>query len=290
MKDKDLEQSIKAKIRQIAEQQGKLFNEVWQMLALERFLVRLACSPHKDKFIFKGGLLLSQYLTLGRETTDLDFLARNLENKAEEIQRVFEEIGAIDQNDGFVFSDVKVEVLSHEHMNYPGMRISMKGNLSRIRAQIQVDIGFGDTVTPGKKAIKLLSTKKGPVFEEEIPVHVYPPETVLAEKIETSIYRGGANSRMKDFHDIWVICTTAKLLNPKLAESSIRATFKTRKTELKLPIHFGKEDMAGLQKLWDAHLRNIGENAEKLKLPLKLQEIIDTVNSWLKDNTSLMEK
>ena len=53
MKDKDLEQSIKAKIRQIAEQQGKLFNEVWQMLALERFLVRLACSPHKDKFIFK---------------------------------------------------------------------------------------------------------------------------------------------------------------------------------------------------------------------------------------------
>jgi len=78
MKNRDLEQSIKAKIRQIADQRGKLFNEVWQMLVLERFLVRLSRSRYKDQFIFKGGLLLSQYLTLGRETTDLDFLARTL--------------------------------------------------------------------------------------------------------------------------------------------------------------------------------------------------------------------
>jgi predicted nucleotidyltransferase component of viral defense system len=287
MSNKDLEQSIKAKVRQIAEQSGKIFNEVWQTLVLERLLVRLSHSPYKGNLVFKGGLLLSQYLQLGRETADLDFLARKMRNEAEHLKDVFTEIGAIDLEDGFTFGEVRSEVLGHAHMGYEGIRISIVARLEKTETPVQVDVGFGDVVSPESRTIKLLATRKGPVFEGEVSIQAYPPEAIFAEKLETTVYRGGANSRMKDFHDMWRMCGEPRLLDPGATEAAIQSTFENRGTEIALPINYEGDDIETLQDLWNAHLRDLGRNPESSMLPEKFMDLIDKINDWLRTNTSL---
>jgi hypothetical protein len=120
----DLEKSFKAKLRAIAKEKDRDPSDLWQALTLERFLVRLARSKYRDQFVLKGGILLSRYLEIGRETTDLDFLAKKISNKVPFLQTVFEEIGGIDLNDGFIFKEVKANELAHPHMGYPGVEVS----------------------------------------------------------------------------------------------------------------------------------------------------------------------
>ncbi len=122
---KDLEKSFKAKLRAIAQAKNKETADLWQRLVLERFLVRLSQSTYRHHFVLKGAILLAHYIDIGRETRDLDFLARHLSNEVNKLKVIFEEIAAIDLNDGFVFQEVSANELSHPHMGYSGAEISM---------------------------------------------------------------------------------------------------------------------------------------------------------------------
>lgn len=110
------EQALKNRLQTIAKEKEIPFNFCWKQLLLERFLVRLSRSSHINKFIFKGGFLLSYMMKIGRETVDLDFLLTRMDAEVNEIQKVFEEIVSIPSEDGFIFSFEGIETLSQPHL------------------------------------------------------------------------------------------------------------------------------------------------------------------------------
>lgn len=238
----DVEKSFKAKLRNIAKETNRNPADLWQSLVLERFLVRLGVSPYRHCFILKGGVLLSKYIPLGRETQDLDFLGKAIPNNQAHVKKTFSDIASISLNDGFLFKDLNVTELMHPHMAYAGLEISMIAHFGRTRFPIAIDIGFGDTVEPVDRPIALTHSAKGPLFEETIALFCYPPEFIFAEKLETLIYRGGTNSRMKDFHDLHTMLRSTVLSYDAL-RTVIPAVLAHRKTLLSLPIRFSDRDI-----------------------------------------------
>jgi len=115
-------QALIDRIHKIAKDKNVLFNECWRQLLLARFLARLSRSEYSDKFIFKGGFLLSYMIEIGRETSDLDFLLTKMNASKEEIKDATEEIASVILGDGFTFLYENIEPLEQPHMNYPGFR------------------------------------------------------------------------------------------------------------------------------------------------------------------------
>ncbi|SPJ31991.1 nucleotidyl transferase AbiEii/AbiGii toxin family protein [Candidatus Protochlamydia amoebophila] len=283
----DLEKSFKAKLRTIAKEKNRDPADLWQSLTLERFLVRLARSKYRDQFVLKGGILLSRYLEIGRETTDLDFLAKKISNQVLSLRVVFEEIAEIDINDGFIFKEVKASELTHPHMGYPGVEISIMAYFGRTRFKVAIDIGFGDIVEPIEYKIRLTNYSKGDLFEDSVELACYPKEFIFAEKLETIIHRGSFNSRMKDFHDIYSMILSSALLSFKSLENVIRIVFKHRETELLLPISFQEDEIIRMQSFWSEYLKSLREeNVEGL--PSLFSDLVTKINQWLKLNTKFI--
>lgn len=143
---KDLERSLKDRIKVIAKAQNRAFNDVWRALALERFLARLARSEKLENFIFKGGFLLGKYFPLGRETIDLDFSLTGTEGTVQAIRTLIEQILSMPYDDGFTFEGLEVQVMGHPHMNYPGYEVRTTACLGQTRTKIRMDLGIGDQV------------------------------------------------------------------------------------------------------------------------------------------------
>ncbi len=283
----DSEKSFKAKLRAIAKEINRDPADLWQNLTLERFLVRLAHSKHRKHFVLKGGILLSKYIEIGRETADLDFLAQKLSNEVTELKDIFEEIAKIDLEDGFVFQELKVSELTHPHMGYPGAEISMMAYFGKTRFKVAIDIGFGDIVDAVEYSIPLTTYSKGVLFESNVKLSCYPKEFIFAEKLETIIYRASFNSRMKDFHDLYSLISSSQLSSFHNLEEIIRLVFEHRKTPLTLPITYAEDEMQQLQNFWNEYLKNLrAENSENL--PITVARVIATINDWLCLNTGLI--
>lgn len=270
------EQSLKEKLRFIASEKDMTFQEVWKKLALERFLARLSASDLKNQFIFKGGLLLSYYLELGRETKDIDFLVTNIEVSEESIKEKLMWIFNTTVDDGFKFSFEKIEQLDQTHMNYPGYRIKLNVTFDSIKDIVQLDIGVGDIVSPTETSLEPVKYKNSPLFNNKILLNVYPVNTIFAEKLETLMYRGAANSRMKDYHDLWMLCESDLLDDNKLKED-IENTFRHRETDLTIPIQYSNMENTKLQLLWSNHIK--GQGADQL--PSMVTEVIELINKKL---------
>lgn len=188
------EQALKERLQTIAKEKEIPFNACWKQLLLERFLFRLSRSLYVDKFIFKGGFLLSYMMKIGRETVDLDFLLTRINLEAKGLQEVFEEIVDMSSEDGFSFSFERIEVLSQPHMEYPGYRVTFTVSFAKMKDRIHVDVGIGDIVEPENREIELFKYRGKPFFEESISLLVYPIETIFAEKLETVLSKGPRNS------------------------------------------------------------------------------------------------
>ncbi len=277
---KSLEQSIKDKIKSISKDQNKQFGEVWQSVILERFLVRVSFSKYRDQFIFKGGLCLQKYLKVGRSTMDLDFLLRGINANLENLKQIFGEIALIKTEDGFLFSNIKVGTLTHAHMKYPGYEISMRAELGSTRTNVNIDIGVGDVVEPANFTIELAANKNGPLFEKDIHVWAYDPETIFAEKLETAIKRDALNSRMKDYHDMVAIIKSG-ILNKDHVGRVLTKTFTHRKTKMAKIPNFTGEDLNRIEKLWENHLKIVKKNEDNAFLPEKIIEAIEVINTFL---------
>ncbi len=277
----DLEKSFKAKLRAIAKEKNRDPADLWQSLTLERFLVRLAKSEYCKHFVLKGGILLSKYIEIGRETTDLDFLARKIGNEISGLKVIFEKIAAIDLHDGFSFQEIKVVALAHPHMGYPGVEVSMMAYFGKTRFRVSIDIGFGDVVEPIEYSIPLTTYSKGDLFEKSVNLQCYPKEFIFAEKLETIIYRGSFNSRMKDFHDIYSMISSTTISSFHNLDGIIRIVFENRETKLTFPIIHEEDEMNRLQNFWSEYLKNL--RAENLaSLPENIADVIAKINNWLR--------
>lgn len=272
-----LEKEFKKRLQLIAKERHLTPAVIWHNVISDRFLARLCQSPYRSNFILKGGTLLAKYLNIGRETKDLDFSIENLERNAETLHKTIEEIISIDVNDGFVFKNVRVEPLNHFHVNYPGAQIRIDSHFYQNRFSLFIDLGFGDHVKVEEKDILLLSNSKGPLFEKDISIACYPMEFVFAEKLETVVYLGAENSRMKDFHDLFSMVNEKNLLKPEETQKAIEAVFNHRRTPLQLPINFDASTIAELQKGWDRYLSSV---IAKNDLPGEIEEIIAGINTF----------
>jgi predicted nucleotidyltransferase component of viral defense system len=280
----DLEKSFKAKLRAIAKEKQRDPADLWQTLTLERFLVRLAKSEYRKHFILKGGVLLSKYIELGRETTDLDFLANKISNEVNAIKIIFEKIASIDIQDGFLFEEIKVSELTHLHMGYAGLEVSMMAYFGKTRCKVAIDIGFGDIVDSIEYSIPLIKSSKSSLFEGNVTLPCYPKEFIFAEKLETVIHRGSFNSRMKDFHDLYSMISSQSFLGN--TEKVIRMVFEHRETELALPITYDWDELNRLQNFWNEYLRNL-RRENLAPLPENMADVIAKINYWLQVNTRL---
>lgn len=284
----DLEKSFKAKLRTIAKEKNRDPADLWQNLTLERFLVRLARSKYRDHFVLKGGILLSKYIEIGRETSDLDFLARKIRNEVAGLKAIFEEIATIDAKDGFTFEEIKANVLMHPHMGYSGAEISMICYYVKTKFKVAIDIGFGDIVDAIEYQVPLTTSSKGSLFESTVSLPCYPKEFIFAEKLETIVCRGSFNSRMKDFHDLYSMLSPSSSTSFHNIEEVIRLVFEHRETSLALPIAYTGNELVQVQNFWNEYLKHLrAETTETL--PTLISQVVTTINDWLKANTDLIK-
>lgn len=274
---KNLPASVRQRLANKAQETGRPFQEVLQYFAMERFLYRLSRSPHADKFVLKGALMFTAWGGLSsRPTKDIDLLAR-MDNTVEAVESVMREVcGQEVEADGLVFDTESVagEAIK-EDADYPGVRVTFLVTLLNGRLSMQIDMGFGDVVTPSAAM-----TGYPALLDFPAPLMLgYPRETVVAEKFEAMTKLGLLNSRMKDFYDLWVLCQQFDFDGVTLA-TAIRRTFTHRKTAVvahptALTPTFGGD--ATKQTQWQGFLRKTRLN----DLPTSLQSVIDELVLFL---------
>ena len=221
--------SILARLLNLAKQRGDDYSLLLNRFGLERLLHRMSVSPHADRFLLKGALLFSLwYDRPHRPTRDADLLGFGPDD-ADHLVATFREIAAIELDDGFAFDAQSVQAQPIREDNfYGGTRVRLAGYVGRARAALQIDVGFGDAVTPGPETVVFptLLDDFQPMTLRACPVY-----TVVAEKYHAMVVLGLANSRMKDFYDLAVIAARTGLDGAMLAKA-IDATFARRATSL----------------------------------------------------------
>ncbi len=279
------EQSVKERLRTLSKERDLTFAEVWQNLVLERFLARLSKSEHRSHFILKGGRLLAHYIDLGRETRDLDFLVEHMANRIDSLSEIIGDICRVDLGDAFTFEKLRIDPLVHQHMCYSGVQVALLARLGKTKTHVQIDLGFGDIVESVVQSIEMTSTRKGPLFESQVQLKCYPKEFIFAEKLETVIYRGGGNSRMKDFHDLYSLISLREGLDLSYVGKVVTSVFDHRQSSMeKLPISFDADAISRLKVLWSNYH---GELKSKGLLPPLFIDVISAINSWLEFNLEL---
>jgi predicted nucleotidyltransferase component of viral defense system len=278
---KAIEQSTKEKVKSIAQKQSRTFNDVWQEVVLERWLARLAISPYRKNFIFKGAMCLLRYIDLQRETRDLDFLIKDLTASIDDVKKYLTEVSAMALADGFIFENLDVGPLPHAHMKYPGYQVSVIGKLGNTKTKVFIDVGVGDAVKPTEITMKLLGTEKAPLFEKEIHLWAYPVESIFAEKLETAIARADQNSRMKDYHDL-LLLVRGDVIDKKTVRTAIKATFTNRGTTLQ-KLSIPKDQIENIQRYWSIYLKATDPVVQK-DLDTDIQTVMNEINLYLDEH------
>lgn len=257
---KNVAASVYQKLLNRARETGRPFDELLQYYAMERVLYRLSQSAHADSFILKGALLFRIWdVPDSRATRDMDFLAF-VDNTPDELRRIVQKILTLDvPDDGLAFDlDSVSAVRIKEDADYEGVRITFRGHLGNARLRMQVDVAFGDVVHPEatEHEYPVLLDHPAPVLRS------YPPETVIAEKLEAMIHLGSLNSRMKDFYDVWRLSRQQDFIATTLG-NAIMQTLENRKTEAILFDDLVQEllDSDSARKQWAAFLRKTNLSA-----------------------------
>ena len=192
---------LKALVRNLSKGDSTRAQIIIRNYVMERFLERLSLSPYRDNLILKGGTLVAAMVGLdNRSTLDVDATIKNLPLTEESVRKIVGDITAVAIDDGMSF-EIKSVAPIMDDAEYPGIRVSLDTTLETMHTPLKIDFSTGDVITPREVSysFKLL-------FEDRaISILAYNLETVLAEKLETLIARGTANSRMRDFYDIFAL-------------------------------------------------------------------------------------
>jgi predicted nucleotidyltransferase component of viral defense system len=256
-KPRNVGASVRQRLLNLAKARGQPLELLLTRYALERLLHRLSLSPHRERFVLKGALLLTTWFDEPhRATRDLDLLGFG-DPSEDALLAVLREVMMIAVDDGVSFDTTKLKIQPiREDLDYGGSRLSTTALLSGARIPIVVDVGFGDAIEPGAEDIEL------PVLLD-MPsprLRAYPLETVIAEKLHAMVTLGMANSRMKDYYDVWML-TRAFTLDPNRLRRAVDATFARRDTSLLASVPEGLSDAfaadPGKQAQWQAFARNL---------------------------------
>ncbi len=273
----DMAASVRQRLANLAHQTQRPLGEVLQYYAIERFLARLSCSAHADRFILKGAtLLLTWDLPTTRPTRDIDVLART-ENTVPNLVSLLRDVCSTEvEPDGIEFDPESVAGQAiREAAEYAGVRVSLTGHLGVARLHLQIDSGFGDRVLPGPQCIRYPTLLGTP----EPRLRGYSRESVIAEKLETMVKLGVINSRMKDFFDVWQLSRAFPFDGCTLSRA-IEATFRARGTPLNpYPTCFTAafSDAPDKQAQWEAFLRRSRLDGKPVSLP----EVVAAIRSLI---------
>lgn len=225
---KDITASVRQRLLNIAREEGQVFDVVLVSFGLERLIYRLSISDHSNKFVLKGGMLVTLWTSNpGRFTRDVDFLGFGKDDEAE-LKNVFGDILAIDAEDGLIFDAVNLDAAAiREDQVYGGMRLRTTAYLGKTRIPITIDIGFGDAMADPEYMIDYPSLLDLPTGR----IRAYSPATVVAEKFQALVSLGLANGRMKDFYDLWGVPHATEIAQEDLL-AAVAATFERRETKV----------------------------------------------------------
>lgn len=252
---KDLAASVRARLLNVAKAEQSDFNGVLVRYALERLLYRLSQSAHADRFLLKGAMLFTLWYDMPhRPTRDVDLLGFGASDLPS-IQQTFRDIVSVVVEDGIRFDpdSVTAEEIRKE-AGYAGARVLISAELAGARVKTQVDVGFGDAVTPGPIRARY------PVLLDGFPapsLQTYPVYTVIAEKLHAITLLGMTNSRLKDYLDLSVLLER-EALDADILATAIAATFSRRAMPVptELPVGLSAEFALdpSRQALWRAFL------------------------------------
>jgi len=269
--------SIRARLKNIADNERKPFDFILMLYFIERLLFRLSVSRYSGQFVLKGGLLL--YLIMdekARATKDIDLLAKETAADLDVLCNIFADISVITFDDAVTYDpdSITAEKIK-EDADYEGVRIKITAHLGNMRKSLQFDIGFGDVVVPKPETLEyptLLDMDK-PIIK------AYSKESVIAEKFEAMLHLAELNSRMKDFYDIYSLCTSFDF-DGRVLHQAVLQTISRRNTHTpKEPTVFNKNFANSKDKAtqWGAFQRrtSIGDS-------VAFPEVVYTINLFLK--------
>ncbi len=218
---------LKDKMNNITNGNSKMSQTLFRNYFMERFLERISLSKYNNNFVLKGGMLVASMLGLdSRATMDIDTSVFSIPLTVESAKNLIEEIAKIDIDDNVSFEVTDAEEIMEEH-DYHGVRIKLIANFGTFKQPIKIDISTGDVITPSavEYNYKLM------LEDRFIPLLSYNLETLLAEKLETIIARSTANTRMRDFYDVYLLSKTQHIDMQNL-KSALYETAKSRNTDL----------------------------------------------------------
>jgi len=282
----NLPASIHQRLLNQAKQQGRPLQELLQYFAIERFLFRLSQSNYATTFYLKGALMLRMWDSpLSRPTIDVDLMGRQVLSQ-EVLEATIKEIcNQKVPDDGCLFdaATVHAERIRIDN-NYGGVRVEFIAHIGTMRLNMQVDVGFGDVIVPGPIPIDF------PALLDFPSPHLlaYSPESAIAEKFQAMVILDSANSRMKDFYDIWLLARTHSFKGAVLGQA-IHATFERRRTAIPmdsptaLTDNFVRDPTKQTQ--WNAFVRK-GRIVEKVTFG----EVVDLLRVFLMPPTLAVAK
>ena len=221
-------ESVKDRLKNRAVASGKTFQEALTVYGLERTIYRLSVSEYMERFTLKGGIFLYALFEgeFARTTRDIDLLARNMTNDVENIKNVFENIFSIECDDALRYdlNTLNVKDIT-EFKKYHGVNVSSIAYLDRTKIPVSIDIGFGDVIFPDRVKIEFPV-----ILDMEVPeIYAYSIISVISEKFEAIVSLGDANSRYKDYYDIYILANRYNLDGRELKEA-LREVFENRGT------------------------------------------------------------
>jgi len=251
--------SVRQRLLNLAKKEQQVFDVVLVAYGLERLVHRLAQSEYRDRFVLKGGLLVTLWtvdFNSGRFTRDADFLGMGSADE-DSLKEAFTEILKIESDDGLVFDTAELTAAAiREDQIYGGMRLKTKAYLEKTVINITIDIGFGDAMAQPEHTIDYPSL----LDHTTTTIRAYSPATVIAEKFQAVVALGEVNGRMKDFYDLWAIPQAQEISDEDLA-AAIEATFKRRETDIptECPVAFTTAFTQDTDKLaqWRAYAATI---------------------------------
>ena len=270
---------LKDKVRNISDGNNNKAATLLRNFMMERFLERVSLSSYRNNFILKGGMLVASIVGVNmRATMDIDTTVKALPLNEQDVQKIIKEICDIKLEDNVSFQIKSIKTIMEE-FEYPGIRVMLEATLDRMRQPIKIDISTDDVITP-----EAVNYDYKLMFEERwISVLTYNIETLLAEKMQTILKRGLANTRFRDFYDIYNILNYEKEnVDQATLMKAFSATCQKRETV------FGKEDIREILLLIseDVHMKELWQqfNSNNFYVgDLKWETVIDYVSRIMKE-------
>lgn len=283
---KNVAGSIYKKLLNKARETGRPFSEVLQYFTMERFLYRLSQSPHTEKFILKGALMLLVWKTpITRPTMDIDLLGKT-DNNLDAISSLIRDVCTQEvEPDGIAFDQESLESKRIvEDAEYEGVRVRFRGYLGNARINMQLDIGFSDEIHPAPEeaAYPTILDLPAPMLKG------YSRESSIAEKLEAMVKLGVLNSRMKDFYDIWLLSRQYDFNGEDLS-TAISITFKRRGTAIEADPEIYTSSFSNESAKTD-QWKAFRQKNRLVDVPEDFGQVITTITGFLKPVTESIYK